>query len=647
MKLKRLLFFVVALALVWNAELWAKTYNGIKLTARKVAKITPKNTKPTNVVDEDKTPPRVGPNVDSFFQKFISGTKDPARVPADHVPKVTGALLPLPVSGFATSFDGINHLTQRTGGVLISGFTTQFSKEPNDNTLSVGGTTQCSGGPCVVEVVNTLLRAYSTAGATIATRSMHQQFARTPNYEFDRSRAACFTAAGAALCNGEFLSDPQVYFDTATSRWFITVLEIETNDFTGNFLNETAVLIAVSTSADPNGAYNIYKIDTDNDGTDGTPNHPSCPCFPDQPLLGANQHAIFISANEFGLNGGFNGAQVYALDKAALAAGAGTINMQLFSPGALAEGISYSVYPAITPVGATPESALNGTEFFLSTLDFFDTLDNRLAVWAATNTATIGSTPNIKLVSKIVGTQVYGAPPRNEQPDGSHPLLDCLNTPTCAGPFLFGIPSFNLNEHLPLVDSGGDRMRQTYYTGVGGSSHQNKVWGSLTTVVKTQNTPPRPGVFFFAFTPTLTGTATAPILNASPAKQGYVAVNGQGTHYPAVAVNSAGKGVLAFSVTGRQMYPSAGFATVSIASGAGPVRLAGLASKPFDGFSGYGIFNLPSATRPRWGDYSGASIDAGGNAFIVSGFIDPPNTLNVTRNITANWGSRISKILLP
>jgi hypothetical protein len=54
----------------------------------------------------------------------------------------------------------------------------------------------------------------------------------------------------------------------------------------------------------------------------GRPSHAGCPCFGDQPLIGADTNGFYVSTNEFPISGpGFNGAQIYAMSKSALAAG--------------------------------------------------------------------------------------------------------------------------------------------------------------------------------------------------------------------------------------------------------------------------------------------------------------------------------------
>jgi hypothetical protein len=141
------------------------------------------------------------------------------------------------------------------------------------HTSRLGGTTQCNGGPCVFTIANTALRIYSTSGAVIATRSLHQQFGLSPNYEINRSNSDCLTVGGPN-CYGDSLTDPEVYYDPPSGRWFISVIDLETDHSTDDLTGNTTLLIAVSTASDPNGAYNIYTIHTTNDGSNGTPSHP-------------------------------------------------------------------------------------------------------------------------------------------------------------------------------------------------------------------------------------------------------------------------------------------------------------------------------------------------------------------------------------
>src|SRR5258708_10412742 len=119
---------------------------------------------------------------------------------------------------------------------------------------------------------------------------------------------------------GPFVSDPKAYFDTDTQRWFVTELILDQDPSTGNLTGTSGVMIAVSTSPDATGTYNIFRLDTTD--VTGTPDHAGCPCLGDQPLIGADANGFYITTNEFPLfEDGFNGSQVYAMSKTALAAG--------------------------------------------------------------------------------------------------------------------------------------------------------------------------------------------------------------------------------------------------------------------------------------------------------------------------------------
>lgn len=560
---------------------------------------------------------REGPKENRSFQKFIDGSVSLARVPSAGVPKPAG----LPVSTASPAFLALTHLDQRSadGG-------NQFNTEPPDQGLAIGGTDQCAGGPCVLVAVNSAVAAYSTSGQSIVTASLNEFFGQPP--AFNRTTGQF----------GPFLTDPRIYFDSPTSRWFVTVLEIDQDPVTGAFKPHSSVLIAVSSSANPlvPGGFVLYQLDVTNDGTNGTPTHARCPCFGDQPLIGADAHAFWVTTNEFPLfQGGFNGAQVYALDKLALASGATANSQYVLQGGPLAEGISYSVQPAMVPPGGAFATGNNGTQYFLSALDFFGTLDDRIAVWAATNTASITTTPAIKIQNKIVGnTIVYGQPPLAQQPNIP---VGHLCAPSLFMVVACGLQSGSLlgtvfNVHAPLIDSNDDRMQQVTFA-------NGKLWSTLTTVVKTQNGPTRTGAAWFAMTPGWNGAD----LTGAFTGGGYVAVNDQSILYPSIAVTNDGKGAIGFSIVGPGLFPGTGYAKVSLAAGATEVKLTSQGVFPDDGFTGYPVFDDRGG---RWGDYSAAVVDASGNIWVASEMIPCQQDANgrCVRSVLANWGTLVAKI---
>lgn len=117
---------------------------------------------------------------------------------------------------------------------------------------------------------------------------------------------------------GPFITDPKAYYDAATQRFFLTALEIDVDSSTGGFLPASHTMIGVSQTADPTGSWNIYNIDVTNDGGQ----FGSCPCFGDQPLIGADNYGFYINTNAFTIaTSSFRGTQIYAMSKSALASG--------------------------------------------------------------------------------------------------------------------------------------------------------------------------------------------------------------------------------------------------------------------------------------------------------------------------------------
>jgi hypothetical protein len=160
---------------------------------------------------------RQGPSVDSSFQKFISGTKNPARVPSAHVPTPA----PNAVSGVTPfGFNGLRHRDQRfaNGG-------NQFSLEPPDQGLAVG-TTQCGGHICVLEAVNDVLAVYD--GVTQSQLA----FSDINSFMVCRLRRLAMRRASSLLLDRCHRSRST---DTATSRWFVTALEIDQDVNTGDY----------------------------------------------------------------------------------------------------------------------------------------------------------------------------------------------------------------------------------------------------------------------------------------------------------------------------------------------------------------------------------------------------------------------------
>jgi hypothetical protein len=119
---------------------------------------------------------------------------------------------------------------------------------------------------------------------------------------------------------GASLSDPQVSFDAGSGRWFASIININTNQ----------ILVAVSTSNDPTGTFNLYAI--------SDPNH-----LPDQPVAGTNDDKYVVSVNDFNTAGtSFIGVHYFVLNKSELVAGAATIDTAQNTP----DPNMFSLHPA-------------------------------------------------------------------------------------------------------------------------------------------------------------------------------------------------------------------------------------------------------------------------------------------------------------
>ena len=518
------------------------------------------------------------------FDKRVPGTGTGlARVPADHVPAPAPNAIALVNSGFS-GFLGLTHHDQRLAGTGAYA-NTQFSLEPPDQGL-------CVGNGFVVEAVNTALAVYSTDGTRLAGPTPFNQFLGL-RPEIIRSSPPVF---------GDFTSDPKCYFDSDLQRWFITVLQLDVDRVTGNFTGPTHVFIAVSTTSDPTGSFRVFTIDT----TDL--DHPGCPCLGDQPLIGADANGFYVSTNEFPVfTNGFNGPQIYALSKQRLAAGQ-SLTVVHFSSLSLPEGVVFSVQPATTPRGGGFEAAAAGTEYFLNSF-FTSTLEDRIVVWALTNTSSLAKArPQVNLTHAILDSEVYGNTPAAQQQPGATPLGD------------------SVNGKLEFLDSDDDRMQQVVFS-------NGTLWSALATPVKTPNSPVTAGVAWFAVRPSVaTGSASGTI-----AGQGYISVAGASVNYPAIAVNAQGSAVAAFTLVGPGFFPSAAYASIDLASGAGDVHIASAGAGPEDGFTGYTAFG--GSRVARWGDYSAGVADENGNLWLATEFIP-----EAPRTALANWGTFVFRV---
>src|SRR5262245_23172467 len=546
----------------------------------------------------------------------------------------------------ALSFNGLNHRDQR-----LANNGNQFSLEPPDQAL-------CVGNGFTVESTNSVIRVFSssTGAAQTGVQDLNTFF----GYPAAINRAT-FPAPNSV---GPNVIDPVCHYDPDNNRFMVAITTLFV-DSAGNFNGKNTIDLAVSNTGNPTGAWTIYHVPAQNDGTDGTPNH-GCttdgstpgPCFQDYPHIGGDKYGVYVTTNEYDLFGpSFNAAQVFAFSKKQLAAHPASIGVTLVENLDVDGSPGFTVWPATSPPGQYSNER-DGTEYFLSTIagDGSETGNptgtaRRVGLWALTNTSSLDSaSPSLGITSRLVNSQTYVVPPTSDQKPGDFPLGQCVNDTTIPTPFgpgcwqLFFLPENEPahDEVISTPDSLDSRMQQTWYP-------NGTLWGASGTAVQVGGEV-KAGIAWFSVEPTSNGAGK---VAGNMKRQGYVALSNNTPTMPAIAMTSGGQGAIAFTIMGEESHPSAGYVTIDADGTVGPIHVAAAGLGVQDGFTSYKAF-VGDPPRTRWGDY-GAAVTDGNSIWIASEHIAQTCTLTqyltgaigscgATRTSLANWSTRVSKL---
>ncbi len=461
------------------------------------------------------------------------------------------------------NFDGIDAIQNRAAA--------GFNVEPPDEGLG-------AGNGFVANFVNVTGGIYRTDGRMVAGPFYLNTFFNEP-----------------ADTN---TSDPRVFYDASTKRWFATLLEYKFNDdFTA--ISESHIDLAVSRSANPTRAWRVYRIPASNVG------HSGCPCLADYPILGINRQNVYISTNEFtGDFSGFNGTQLYAISKSQLVAGQANPNLVFFENLAVAGAPAYHVQPA-------NEYGAADAEWMMSSLDPNSTSDHRLAVWAVTHQRSVTTGNGMPTLSvRIIHSESYSFPPIAKTPKG---YCSSCGEPTSG-----------------KVDTDFDAMQETQYI-------NGQLVGALNTGVTIPgDTAERSGVAWFVVHPSLDGSIVSDKTHV--ARQNYVAVQGEYLLYPHINMTGNGAMAMTFGLGGPTTYLSAAYSVARNGRTFKIVKLAAAGTGPDNGFTGTQTYGPVG----RWGDYSNGQIIPGTNkVWLATQYIPNAGTGY------SNWGNRIFELRLP
>ncbi|MEA2581864.1 MAG: hypothetical protein QOE83_2756 [Actinomycetota bacterium] len=543
-------------------------------------------------------------------------------------------------AGVLSRFQGLNHFDSR-----YSGGGNAFSGEPPDQGMCVGGT-------YVFEIVNSVVQVYTKGGKPLIAGD--KAFPDGPSVgltlnEFYGLPPAFVRPDGPF---GPFMFDTACLYDPSTGRWFATAANLDEDPVTGDFIGTGQVWLAVSTSSNPLGSWNIWSIDTTNNGENGSPDHGCLDgyCFGDYPQIGLDANGFYITTNEFEFFGdGFNGSQLYALSKQDLVGGTTDPTMALFEnvPTATYNDLSYTMQP-VNALPADRDTSAGGTMYFgMSGSPYTVGLANSIALYGLSNTSSLNTnTPHLALEETSVTTQAYATPGFAQQENGPMPLLSCVNDPSCIG---VRYPNIKAPSVLDAGNSGkvygawlhdGDVYLTTGTPLTGsGAAWYNTGNGSWKAIKQ------RTGVAWFVLHPADAGAG----LSASLQRDGYVAVAGTNLTHPSIVVGPTGAGAIGATLVGPNNYPSAAVARFAPGEAPTVVQLIGQGVGPNDGFTATG----EGGYDPRWGDYGAATVTPGGTMWFASEYtaqrctvaeFNVDTTCGYTRTFYANWSTHITSI---
>jgi hypothetical protein len=452
------------------------------------------------------------------------------------------------------NFDGLNDTNQFAAN--------GFEITPPDQGLCIGNDPNVTGTEVVFEPVNEVIRETAPDGGALPGAPL----LGNTDYSF------------ASFWNDPYaIGDPHCFYDQSTRTFFFT--EIGSTSPNGPTTTDIAVYNA--------SGFAVYQIDTSRGGVD----------FGDQPHVGYDQNALYVSTDEFNNStGNYDGAMLFAISKSQLVAESSTVSTATFGPLSLGGLPVLTLQPAVSTSAASTEYLLNSFPILDSAFDP-NPISKQLGLWKVTNDVNLGGAI---LSGTIIGSETYAFPiPAESTGDG-----------TTTG----GITS------EAALNPDDSRMQQVQF--INGS-----LWAALTTAVSVNLDPTaRDGIAWFQIIPSI----------GRVVQQGYIASQGNYLIYPAIFHTLKGTSAITFTLTSAsaKINPSAAYVVrTSTASSFGSIAIAASGSGPHLSFSD------SQFGRARWGDYSAAVLDTNNSDIWLATEYIP-----TTQDPSDNWGTRVFDI---
>jgi hypothetical protein len=328
-------------------------------------------------------------------------------------------------------------------------------------------------------------------------------------------------------------------------------------------------------------------------------------CFGDQPKTGFDNNALVISTDEFcgPTESNFEGAIAVVISKSQLVTEAATVSDSVIGPVSLAGDPVTGLDPAI--------GTGTGTAYFVNSVPFLangnnDPVGNTLGLWTLTDSAAV-TTGNgtVSLTGTVLPSEPYAFPvPATSTGNGSTTTVDDSTITSEAA----------LNPDDSRLSGPVEVTR-----GFGGL----QLWTALdAAVIPRGDGTARDAAAWFKID----------VGGQRVAQQGYVTARKANLLYPAIGAPQFGTPDMVFTITSSTINPSAAFTTL----GSGRITTVAAGAGPHLSFS-----DAPPNDTARWGDYSFAQPDPGGNGVWLATEYIPPTA---DQDPLDNWGTYVFKV---